>query len=75
MKSYLKKGNVAPTQLYLVWIRHQRKISFVMSFTISNWLKKYYLAAAEFHPDTKKLPYGTGILYQYTEIFLFLSQD
>ena len=32
----------APTQLYLGWIRFRRKISFVMSFTISKWLKKYY---------------------------------
>ena len=31
-----------PTQFYLVWIRFRRKISFVMSFTISEWLKKYY---------------------------------
>ena len=33
-----------PTQLYLVSIRFQRKISFVTSFTISNWLKKYYFS-------------------------------
>ena len=32
-----------PTQLYFVSIRFRRKISFVTSFTISNWLKKYYL--------------------------------
>ena len=31
-----------PTQHYLVSIRLQRKISFVTSFTISKWLKKYY---------------------------------
>ena len=32
-----------PTQQhYLVLIRLQRKISFVASFTISRWLKKYY---------------------------------
>ena len=31
------------TQLYHVSIRFRRKISFVTSFTISNWLKKYYL--------------------------------
>ena len=38
LKSYLKQDNVAPTptQLYLVSIRFRRKISFVMSFTISN---------------------------------------
>ena len=44
LKSYLKQDNVAPnpTQLYLVWIWFWRKISFVMSFTISKWLKKYY---------------------------------
>ena len=30
------------TQLYLVSIRFRRKISFVTSFTISDWLKKYY---------------------------------
>ena len=27
-----------PTQLYFVWI----KISFIMSFSIFKWLKKYY---------------------------------
>ena len=45
LKSYLKQENVAltPTQHYLVWIRFQRKISFVTSFTISKWLKKYLL--------------------------------
>jgi hypothetical protein len=44
LKSYLKQDNVASTttQHYLVWIRLQRKISFVKSFTISKWLKKYY---------------------------------
>ena len=44
LKSYLKQDNVAPTptQHYLVWIRLQRKTSFVTSFTISNWIKKYY---------------------------------
>ena len=31
-----------PTQLYLVSIRFWRKISFVTSFIISNWPKKYY---------------------------------
>ena len=31
-----------PTQLYLVSIKFRRKISFVTSFTISDWLKKYY---------------------------------
>ena len=31
-----------PTQHYLVLITLQRIISFVMSFTISRWLKKYY---------------------------------
>ena len=34
-----------PTQHYLVWNRLQRKISFVTSFTISKWLKKYYYHA------------------------------
>ena len=34
LKFYLKKDNV-------VWIRLQHKISFVTSFTISKWLKKY----------------------------------
>ena len=33
LKSYLNKDNVTPTQHYLVWIRPQHKISFVMSFT------------------------------------------
>ena len=31
-----------PTQHYLLWIRFRRKISYVTSFTISKWLKKYY---------------------------------
>ena len=31
-----------PTQLYLVLIWFRHKISFVTSFTISKWLKKYY---------------------------------
>ena len=31
-----------PTQLYLVSIRFRHKISFVTTFTFSNWLKKYY---------------------------------
>ena len=31
-----------PTQLYLVWIRFRRQISFVTTFIISKWLKKYY---------------------------------
>ena len=33
---------LSPTQHYLVSIRLTRKISFVTSFTISKWLKKYY---------------------------------
>ena len=41
-KSYFKQDDVAPYQHYLVWIRLQHKISFVASFTISKWLKKYY---------------------------------
>ena len=32
------------TQHYLVWIRLQLKISFVTSFTISKWLKKYCIS-------------------------------
>ena len=32
-----------PTQHYLAWIRLQRKISFVKSFTISKWLKNTVL--------------------------------
>ena len=39
MKSYLKQD---ATQHYLVWIRLQRKVSFVKSFTFFKWLKKYY---------------------------------
>ena len=38
----LLRWNLNPTQHYLVWIRLQRKISFVTSFTNSKWLKKYY---------------------------------
>ena len=38
LKSYL-----TPKQHYIVWIIPQHKISFVASFTISKWLKKYYL--------------------------------
>ena len=29
-----------PTQHYLVWIKLQRKISLVTSFTLSKWLKR-----------------------------------
>ena len=41
---YSKQDNVAPhpKKIYLVWIRFRRKISFVTSFTISKWLKKYH---------------------------------
>ena len=38
-----------PTQLSLVSIRFRRKISFVTSFTISNWLKKYYFHVLLFY--------------------------
>ena len=31
-----------PTLYYLVWIRFQRKLSLVTTFTIYKWLKKYY---------------------------------
>ena len=39
-----------PTQLNLVSIRFRRKISFVTSFTIFNWLKKYYISYCPDYP-------------------------
>ena len=44
MKFCLNKMMLSPTptQYYLVRIRLQRIISFVTSFKISKWLKKYY---------------------------------
>ena len=40
MNSYLKQDNV--DQHYLVWIKLQPKLSFVMYFTISKSLKKWH---------------------------------
>ena len=45
----------SPTQLYLVSSRFRRKISFVTSFTISNWLKKYYLSQLKKMELVKKI--------------------
>ena len=48
-----------PTQFYLVWIRFWRKISFVTSFTISKWLKKYYFRTYSdvYTPTAKATPH------------------
>ena len=55
-----------PTQLYLVWIRFRRKISFDTSFTISKWLKKYYSFFMQCYSD------NLGRMKNYDFIYLCL---
>ena len=62
-----------PTQLYLVWIIFRRKISFVTSFAISMWLKKYYTLKMKQYTVFNVNPIKTYLtIYIYTYIFMFI---